>query len=146
MHKWASCNFSNGLIWHIYSKGLADLAKNQILVQNLFWQKKIWPNRCIFACSRASNMHKWANCSFLSVPNYTLLDQKLEFWPIFEANFGQKAKFDQFWPKFWPKTANLTKIWLLMDQNLVKISNFGRFWTQMWPKLSKTQFWTNWLV
>ena len=70
-------------------------------------------------------MHKWANCSSLSVPNYTLLDQKLKLWPIFEANFGQKSKFDQFWPKFWPRTANLTKIWLFMDQNLVKISNFG---------------------
>ena len=140
MHKWANCNFSNGPTRHIYCKGLANLAKNQILVQNLkFWQK-FWPNCCIFACCKASNMYEWANCSSLSVPNYTLLDQKLKLWPIFEANFGQKSKFDQFWPKFWPKTANLTKIWLSMDQNLVKTSNFGQF---LKPILAKSRNQTN---
>ena len=83
-----------------------ELVQNWIL-DNFGWPKNdilttIWPRNHKFAISKTSDMLEWANWCFLNVPNCTLIDQKLKFWPIFEANFGQKAKFDQFWPKFFP--------------------------------------------
>ena len=74
-------------------------------------------------------MLKWANWCFLNVPNCTLIDQKLKFWPIFEANFGQKAKFSQFFVK-------LERILVRIGQ----ISPFGQNWLQKIGQ--KFNFWS----
>ena len=81
----------------------------------------IWPKNHKFAIPKASDMLKWANWCFLNVPNCTLIDQKLNFWPIFWSQFWPKG---EIWPILTQILSNLTKNWLLMAQNVAKISNF----------------------